>query len=438
MAPAFSTSFRPVLPALLVFAFCMMMIASSRGMGETYGIFLLPLIDDFGWNRASVTSVYSVYMVSYGVGSLLSGLVYDRLGPRFNYIIGLLMLAGCYGFAGRLDSLYAFYIVVGICGGTGAAMVGIVPAQSLISRWFRRGRTTALSIAYSGQGIGVMLLAPAAQMAIEAVGWKDAYALASYGFVGAFALIMLMPWQRIAQGAGHGAQAERPATRAAPGVTANRRPVYNGPAGLTLRDAVFRLEFWGFFTIFGASAIAVFGVSLQAVAYLVDHGFSTVQAAFAFGFVGMLTIVGIALTGILAERFPRHIIATGSYGLTIVGISALAALQWHPSWTLLTVFVVCFGLSAGARGPIITAQMAELFAGRGLASIFGATNIGQGCGAALGAFLAGFLYDITGSYNTGFAVSLAFALVGLSVFWLVPAIRHAKAPADAAPYTSAE
>ncbi|NBW06241.1 MAG: MFS transporter, partial [Alphaproteobacteria bacterium] len=144
--------------------------------------------------------------------------------------------------------------------------------------------------------------------------------------------------------------------------TATTRPtILQAAPGLSLGQAIYRLEFWGFFTIFGASAISVFGVSLQAVAYLVEQGFSKVEAAFAFGFVGMLTILGIALTGILAERFPRHIVATGSYGLTIAGITALAALQFYQSWALLVIFVVCFGLSAGARGPIITAQMAELF-----------------------------------------------------------------------------
>ena len=417
MAPV-PPSDRPaqIMPALLIFAFCMMMIATSRGMGETYGIFLLPLTDHFGWNRASVTSVYSVYMVSYGLGSLLSGLVFDRLGPRANYSLGLAMLAGCYGFAGQLQSLVAFYVVVGVCGGVGAAMVGIVPTQSLISRWFKRKRTTALSIAYAGQGIGVMLLAPAAQMAISALGWQSAYQLASDGFIACFILILFMPWRRIAAGADDVTE-----------TTTTRPKIPQAGPGLSLGQAIYRLEFWGFFTIFGASAISVFGVSLQAVAYLVEQGFSKVEAAFAFGFVGMLTILGIALTGILAERFPRHIVATGSYGLTIAGITALAALQFYQSWALLVIFVVCFGLSAGARGPIITAQMAELFAGRGLASIFGATNIGQGCGAALGAFLAGFLYDMTGGYNTGFTVSLIFAIVGMAVFWLVPAIRHGRA-----------
>ena len=399
--------------ALFVFAFCLVMIASSRGMGETYAIFLLPLSESFGWNRANVTSIFAIYMVAFGFGSLLSGLLYDRFGPRFNYTIGLALLAACYGFAGSLNSLVSFYFVIGVCGGIGAAMVGIVPTQSLISRWFDKRRGTVLSVAYSGQGLGVMLLAPAAQLAIQRFGWQQAYQLASIGFVVLFALMVFLPWRRIATGIiAPKHHAEAPATATAPGPS--------------LAEAIRLPEFWGFFVIFGASAISVFGVSLQTVAYLVEHDFSAVHAALAFGSIGMLTVVGIALTGMLADRYPRHLVATGSYGLTIIGILALAMLQLTPHWAVLSVFVLCFGLSAGARGPIITAQMADIFAGRGLASIFGATNIGQGCGAALGAIIAGFLYDATGGYNTGFVVSLIFALVGLSMFWLVPAIRYSR------------
>ena len=376
------------LAALFVFAFCLVMIAASRGMGETYAIFLLPLSDTFGWNRASVTSVYAIYMVAFGFGSLLSGLVFDRFGPRFNYLIGMTLLAGCYGFAGKLSSLFSFYLVIGICGGIGAAMVGIVPTQSLISRWFFKRRGTVLSIAYSGQGIGVMLMAPAAQLAIQRFGWQNAYEMASIGFFLVFILIVFLPWRRIAAG-----------------MIIPESSNYNSKI---------------------PPKISVFAVSLQAVAYLIEQNFSAVQAAFAFGSIGMLTVVGIAITGMLADRYPRHLVATGSYGLTIIGIMALASLQHWPHWGLLGLFVLCFGLSAGARGPIITTQMAELFAGPGLASIFGATNIGQGCGAALGAFIAGFLYDTTGGYNTGFVISLTFAFVGLSMFWVVPAIRHGK------------
>ena len=84
-----------------------------------------------------------------------------------------------------------------------------------------------------------------------------------------------------------------------------------------------------------------------------------------------------------------------------------------------------FGLSAGARGPIITTLMAQQFAGRGLATIYGATNLGQGVGAAAGAFASGWLYDLTGGYNAGFLLCSVFTFMGASLFWLVPEIRYA-------------
>ena len=92
---------------------------------------------------------------------------------------------------------------------------------------------------------------------------------------------------------------------------------------------------------------------------------------------------------------------------------------------LLVVYVLGLGLSSGARGPIITTLMAEFFAGRGLASIYGAANIGQGLGAALGAFAAGLLYDLTGDYNAGFVFCAASLVFGLLLFWVVPEIRNA-------------
>ena len=92
----------------------------------------------------------------------------------------------------------------------------------------------------------------------------------------------------------------------------------------------------------------------------------------------------------------------------------------------LILFILGFGLSAGARGPIITTLMAEIFAGKGLASIYGATNLGQGLGAAAGALLAGFLFDLTGGYNFGFLICTVFTFLGAVLFWTVPQIRHAK------------
>ena len=105
--------------------FCLIMTSLSRGMGESFGVFLLPLSDYFSWDRASVTSIYSIYMFFLWLGSLLSGISFDRYGAKFNYIFGTSLLVIAYGAAGYLEHLWQFYIFLGIMGGIGASMVGI-------------------------------------------------------------------------------------------------------------------------------------------------------------------------------------------------------------------------------------------------------------------------------------------------------------------------
>lgn len=403
------------LPALLVLGFCVVMTAMSRGAGETFGVFLLPLSEHFSWERAQVASVYSVYMVALGVGSLIAGLIFDRFGARSNYLLGCSLLALAYGLAGQLSNLWQFYLVVGVAGGVGAAMVGIIPSQSLISRWFERRLGTAMSLSYSAQGLGTLALVPITQLTLARVGWESTYRYGSMIFVALLVLVIFMPWKSISRGAADN-----------PRKTSDGKPTY----GLSLREAVKTRGFWGFFGIFSCTAIGIFGISLQTVAYLIEQGFSEVRASLAFGTIGMLSFAGMALTGFAADRWPKHLVATFSYTLSFIGIGAAALLQWQSSWFLLAVFVLAFGLSAGARGPIITTLMARHFAGKGLATIYGAANLGQGVGAATGAFASGWLFDLTGGYNSGFLLCSLFTFFGAALFWVVPEIRYAESDSE--------
>ena len=402
---------RPFIAPALVLFFCLIMTAMSRGMGESYGVFLLPLSFHFNWDRATVASVYSIYMLNLGFGSLIAGIAFDKLGPRFNYIFGTILLTLCYGGASLSSNLWQLYLFLGVFGGIGAAMVGIIPTQSLVSRWFNRRLSTALSIAYSGQGLGTLTMAPTAQFLINWVGWNMAYGYAGAVFLIILFLISILPWRQISEGA-----------------KSNPRRADGGHAsgGVSLINALKTPLFWGFFMIFFTTAFAIFGVSLQVVAYLVEQGFTEVEAALSFGLVGMLAFAGMALTGIAGDIWPRHIVATISYSLSLLGIAALVLLQFYHNWFILSIFILGFGLSAGARGPIVTTLMAEIFAGRGLASIYGAANLGQGVGAAFGAYSSGLFFDFTGNYNIGFAAYSIFAIIGASLFWLVPEIKLAK------------
>ena len=383
------------------------MTTFSRGMGESFGVFLLPLSDHFNWNRASVTSVYSIYMFCLGVGSLLSGMAFDRYGAQFNYIFGTILLCLAYGFSGFLTEKWQFYIFIGILGGVGASMVGIVPSQSILTKWFNKRLSTVLSIAYAGQGLGVLFLAPLCQILINKYGWMKTYNLVGIFFVMIFIFLIFLPWKKINSG------------------SLNKKKVKNKDIlnDLSLKEALFEKTFWIFFFIFLSTAMGIFGVSLQVVAFLVFCGFSKIEAAFFFGLMGMLTFPGMALTGIAADIWKKHYVSSFSYLLSFIGILSLFLLQYYPNYFFLLVFVSSFGLSAGARGPIITSLIAKIFAGKGLASIYGASNLGQGIGAAAGALIAGFLFDINQNYNIGFLFCSFFTLIGALLFWIIPGIK---------------
>ena len=397
--------------SLFVLFYCLALTSISRGAGETFAVFLLPLSSHFSWDRASVSSIYSIYMVCLGIGSLLSGLSFDKYGPRFNYMVGLGLLSIAYGLLDSLSSIWQFYIFLGILGGLGASMVGVIPAQSLVSRWFDKNLGTALSIAYAGQGLGILIMAPLSQISIDHFGWQASYKYISYVFIILLVIASFLPWKKISSGSKD-----------------NPRKTNNGKAtgGISLKQAIFTKTFWGFFFIFCFTAIGIFGISLHVVAYLVFVGLSEVEAAFSFGIAGILNFIGMVLTGLAADRYPRHLVATVSYALSFMAIFSLAMMQFYTSIIFLILFIIGFGLSAGARGPIITTLMAEIFAGKGLASIYGATNLGQGIGAATGAFLAGFLFDLTGGYNFGFLLCSIFTFCGAVLFWTIPQIRYAK------------
>tara|TARA_B100000287_G_C20670414_1_gene793174 strand:+ start:2009 stop:3163 length:1155 start_codon:yes stop_codon:yes gene_type:complete len=382
------------------------MTSLSRGMGESFGVFLLPLSDYFSWDRASVTSIYSIYMFFLGLGSLLSGILFDKYGAKFNYIFGTSLLAIAYGTAGFLEYLWQFYLFLGIMGGIGASMVGIVPSQSILFKWFDKRLSSALSIAYAGQGLGVLFLAPICQILIVKYGWSNSYSLVAACFGLIVILLFFLPWKKISKGSKN-----------------ERKPTLSKLNNIRLKEALLTNSFWIFFFIFLFTAMGIFGISLQVVAYLIFCGFSEVESAFFFGLMGMLTFPGMALTGFAADIWKKHLVSSFSYFLSFLGIFSLFCLQYYANYYFLILFVITFGLSAGARGPIITTLIAKIFSGKGLASIYGATNLGQGIGAASGAFLAGVLFDIYSNYNVGFLFCSFFTFVGALLFWYIPGIK---------------
>src|SRR5436190_4447121 len=123
---------KPARVALNVLALCFMLSVLGRGLGESFTVFLKPISEDFGWDRAQVVSVYSLTWLAGGLMAPLVGRLFDRSGPRMVYALGLALLGGSFLVASHAQSLWQLQLSIGLAVGLGIALVGNVPNSILL------------------------------------------------------------------------------------------------------------------------------------------------------------------------------------------------------------------------------------------------------------------------------------------------------------------
>jgi len=400
---------RPARVALGVLALCFTLSVLGRGLGESFTVFLKPISESFGWDRAEVVSVYSLSALAGGLAAPLVGRLFDRSGPRTVYSLGLFLLGAAFLIAGHARHLWQFQLSLGVCVGIGIALIGNVPNSILLGRWFGPRLPTAMAVVYSATGAGVLILLPTSQILIDRAGWRGAYQI--FGTIALLLLVplLMLPWRRFSDGS----------PRLVKSATSDL-----ADAGWTLLSAMRHHAFWALFSTFFFTAIGMYAIAPQVVAYLIDAGFPPLQAATAWGFSGVVLLFGMlgvsSLDGIIGRR-PSVLF---SYALSIVGILMLWALQWYPNFWVLTGFVVCFGSMIGSRGPLLTATAMKIFRGERLGTIYGTISIGSGLGSAFGSWSGGLIHDWAHSYNPVIAFALIAVLLGMIPFLLVPALRQ--------------
>ena len=411
-APLEDTPTKPAKPArvaLNVLALCFALSVLGRGLGESFTVFLLPISESFGWDRAQVVSVYSLTALAGGLSSPLLGRLFDYSGPRSVYSLGLLLLGGAFLFAANANYLWQFQLSLGVCVGFGIALIGNVPNSILLGRWFGPRLPTAMSVVYSATGAGVLVLLPASQVLIDHIGWRGAYQTFGVAALCLLVPLLILPWRLFSTGSPHLAKS----------ATADF-----ADDGWTLVSAMRHHAFWAMFSTFFFTAIGMYAIAPQVVAYLIDAGFPPWQAATAWGFSGVVLLFGMLgvswLDGIIGRR-PSVLF---SYAVSIVGIFLLWLLQWYPNIWILSGFVICFGSMIGSRGPLLTATAMKLFRGKRVGTIYGSISIGSGLGSAFGSWSGGLIHDLSHSYNPLLAFALVSVILGMIPFLVVPALRR--------------
>ena len=395
--------------ALNVLALCFALSVLGRGLGESFTVFLKPISESFGWDRAQVVSVYSLSWLMGGLTAPLVGRLFDRSGPRTVYALGLALLGGAFLAASHAQSLWQLQLTIGLCVGLGAALVGNVPNSILLGRWFGPRLPTAMAVVYSAMGGGVLVLLPTSQLLIDRIGWRDSYQLFGAIVLCLVVPLLLLPWRMLAGGSPNVMQ---------------KAQIDMEDSGWTLASAMRHHAFWALFSTFFFTAVGMYAISAQIVAFLIDSGFHPLQAATAWGFSGVVLTFGMIGVSTLDGLIGRRPSVLFSYAVSIIGIFFLWLLQWYPNYWLLTAFVICFGSMIGSRGPLITATAMKIFRGERVGTIYGTITIGSGLGSSFGSWAGGLIHDMTGSYDALLLFALVSVILGMIPFLVIRALRE--------------
>jgi MFS family permease len=394
----------------------------SMGVGvnarTAFSLFFPAILDEFGWEQGLTAGAFSFgFLVSAGFSPLL-GWVVDRRGPRVMAELGVGLITAGLLLATLVREPWHLYATLGVLVGCGSVCLGYTGQALYLPNWFVRRRGLALSVAFSGVGVGSIILLPWLQSAIEHTGWRAA-CLA----LGLLALVLLAPINLLLKGRPEELGLLPDGERSSGEAELSRRPSnVVDPAWVavdwTLARAMRTARFWWIAVGYFCGLVAWYTVQVHQTRYLGEVGFSRAEAAWALGLVSLVGVPGQIALGHLSDRVGRERVWTvGCLGFAICYV-ALLLLRDAPTPPLLGLMVVAQGLLGYGLVSVMGAIPAEIFAGQHYGAIFGTLMLASIVGGSAGPWAAGALHDATGSYSLAFVMAGGCSLFSAVAIWL--------------------
>lgn len=382
---------------LVVFA-CFIILVVIYGIHYTFGLYLKPILAEFGWSRAITSGAYSLSWLLQGPSSLVMGKLNDKYGPRMVLsLCGVLLFLGIF-LTTRISASWQLYLFYGVFTGIGTGGV-YVPIVSTIARWFTKKRAAMTGIAISGMGFGTFLLSPIANHLISNYGWRSSYMVLGFAL-----LIVTMLAAQILK-----LEPNPPISFSGIKTVEQKKKTLKDDKPKTLKEAIVEIEFWKIFGMFFCFGFCLMAIMVHIAPHAIDIGKSAIIASGLVASIGISSIVGKIMFGYLGDRIGSKKIYISCF--TIMFLSLLITISTQEI-LLLYLFAVMFGLAYGGNACSQSPLTAEMFGLKSHGAIMGALNIGFTFGATMGPLVAGFLFDINGNYNTAFLVTGSISLMG--------------------------
>jgi len=379
------------------------------GCGMYVVVVVLPAVQaEFGVARADASLPYTLTMIGFGIGGMLMGRLADRFGVMVPLLIGAVSLGIGFVAAGMATSIWMFAVAHGVFIGLFGSAATFAPLIADTSLWFKRRRGIAVAVCASGNYLAGAIWPPIVQHFVETVGWRATYiGMGAFCFVAMAGLALLMR--------------ERPPL-AAPHVAGTATATASDrPFGLTPRAAQ------GWLCVAGlACCVAMAMPQVHIVAYCGDLGYGPARGAQMLSLMLAFGIVSRLVFGAICDRI-------GGLRTLLLGsaLQTVALILFLPFDGLVSLYILSalFGLFQGGIVPAYAIIVREHFSPKEAGARVGTVLMFTMLGMALGGWMSGKIFDLTGSYQAAFINGIAWNLLNMAIaFWLLRRVLlHATA-----------
>ena len=405
---------------ILLVAFLCLLIPTGCGY-FVFSLFIRPLQADMGWNRAGIMVAFSILLLVTGGTSPFAGRIVDHYGPKRVICTGVPIM--CLGLVllSTTTSLWQFYLGYAIVG-IGTAASSQVAASTMVSNWFNKKRGMAIGIMSMGIGAAGFIFAPlVGSYLIPSFGWRTSYLIlaiiACVSLIPATLLIVKTKPSDI----GLFPDGIKPTI---PQKTNEGSSVSS--QGLSLKAAFITMAFWLIAISYLTGGFSSVGVVQSQVPHFEDIGFSTATAVGALSLLGIASALGKFIFGWLCDKMKAKYVSAIGLVLQATGILILLNMSSATSQTLLWFYALLFGFSLGSWLPTMSMLTSTSFGMRSYGTIFGLLSFFQCIGIASGPFIAGYIFDITGSYHDAFVIFLLLYAVSIPTVLLIRQIKRSS------------
>ncbi len=407
-------------------AFVTMAIAITAR--TSFSLFYPEILNEFGWPRALTAGAYSVGFVASVALLPIVGYGIERFGVRAVIPVGAVLVAAGFLMLRLINDPIGLYISMGLLVVSGSMAMSYITHAMFLPNWFVRNRGLATGVAFSGVGVGAIVLLPLIQASIETLGWRDT--CLGMAIVVCIVIIPLNAFLQRTRPEEMGLWPDGdsgPAGSAASGDNKAERIVNHAWAATewTVLRAIGTVRFWAMFAAFFCALFVWYALQAHQTKFLIDKGYSPSFAATALGLVAFFGIFGQIGLGALSDRIGRELAWTFSlagFGTTAVLMVLISQSPGTPS-SLVYLAMATQGLLGYGMASLFGAITAEIFAGRRMASILAIMGLGGNFGAGTGAWAMGAAYDVTGSYEFGFWLCWGVSILSILCVWVASPSR---------------